>query len=340
MSVTLRDIARETGLSTATISKYINGAKLKEKNRIAVEQAIERLGYTVNEYARGLKSNRSRTIGVIIPELGNLFISNIVSHMEECLRAEGYSIIVCDCHSDKQLEADAVQFLLRKMIDGIVNMPVCQDGCHLLSAIEKGIPVLLIDRSIPELEGQVNGVFIDNELAAYQATRKLIDAGHRHIAIVVGPKNVYTSRCRLNGYKLALEEANIPVDEELIVFSDYTVQGGYASIRQLLTGEKNITAVFITNYEMTLGGVIAINELKVDIPSELSVIGFDNMDLSRVAHPRLSIVVQPLQDIGNEAARILLEQLSDETSTHQMMKLPVSFLDGESVAPPPERGEK
>lgn len=336
MSVTLHDIARETGLSTSTISKYINGVKLKEKNRIAVEQAIERLGYTVNEYARGLKSNRSRTIGVIIPELGNLFITNIISHMEDCLRAEGYSIIVCDCHSDEQLEAEAVDFLLRKMIDGIVNMPVCKDGRHLMPALEKGIPLVLIDRSIPELEGRVNGVFIENESASYMATRRLIDAGHRKIAILVGPADIYTSRCRLLGYKKALEEAGLEVDESLILYSDYTTQGGYASVRQLLTSRTDMTALFITNYEMTLGGIIAINELKLEIPGKLSVIGFDNMDLSQVTHPKLSIVVQPLQDIGKEAAGILLKQLSDDRGECITAQLPVSILEGESVAPPRE----
>ena len=334
MSVTLHDIARETGLSTSTISKYINGVKLKERNRIAVEQAIEKLGYTVNEYARGLKSNRSRTIGVVIPELSNLFISNIISHMEESLRSAGYSIIVSDCHSDERLEAEAVQFLLRKMVDGIVNMPVCRDGRHLLPALEKDVPVVLIDRNIPELSERVNGVFIDNETAAYQATRRLIDEGHRRIGIIIGPSEVYTSHCRLSGYRKALEEAGIEPDEELIVYSDYTVQGGYTGVRHLVRTRENMTALFITNYEMTLGGIIAINELQIPVPQKLSVIGFDNMDLSRITHPKLSIVVQPLQDIGSEAAKLLLEQLSDEAGPSRTVQFPVSIHEGESVAPP------
>lgn len=334
MSVTLRDIARETGLSTATISKYINGVKLKEKNRIAVEEAIERLGYSVNEYARGLKSNKSRVIGVIIPELGNLFISNIISFMEEILRAQGYSVIVCDCHSDEELEADAVRFLIRKMVDGIVNMPVCMNGDHLLPAVEKQIPVVLVDRSIRELEQAVSGVFIDNESAAYMATKRLIDSGHRHIAIVIGPKEVYTSRCRLNGYKKALEESGIPIDEDLIEPCGYTVQGGYIGMRRLLETREDMTAVFVTNYEMTLGAVIAINEMKISIPQTLSVIGFDNMDLSRAIHPKLSIVTQPLQDIGSEAARIMLEQLSGKNRQNTTVQLSVSIVEGESVAPP------
>ena len=126
------------------------------------------------------------------------------------------------------------------------------------------------------------------------------------------------------------------MDESLILYSDYTTQGGYASVRQLLTSRTDMTALFITNYEMTLGGIIAINELKLEIPGKLSVIGFDNMDLSQVTHPKLSIVVQPLQDIGKEAAGILLKQLSDDRGECITAQLPVSILEGESVAPPRE----
>lgn len=115
MSVTLKDIAKETGLSVATISKYINGATLKEQNRVAIERAIKKLGYTVNEYARGLKSKKSRTVGVVIPELSNLFITQIITKMEEILRSQNYSVMICDCHTDKKLECDAVKFLLGRL---------------------------------------------------------------------------------------------------------------------------------------------------------------------------------------------------------------------------------
>lgn len=331
MSVTLKDIARETGLSVATISKYINGVTLKEKNRIAVEQAIEKLGYTVNEYARSLKSNKSRTVGVVIPELGNLFIANIISRMEEILRANGYSIIICDCHSDEKLEAEAVRFLLGKMAGGIINMPVSRDGAHLQPVVEKGLPIVLVDRKIPQLESCASGVFIDNEAAAYEATTLLLRHGHRDIGILLGPGDVYTSQCRLTGYRRALEEWNIPCNENHIAYSDYTVQGGYESAQALLSS-GGISAMFVTNYEMTLGAVIAVNERNIRIPEELSLIGFDNLDLSRVTHPKLTIITQPLRDIGTQVAQIMLQQMNGEADVPVTVSLPASLLPGQSVA--------
>lgn len=310
MAATLKDIAKETGLSTATISKYINGATLKEKNRVAVERAIKKLDYTVNEYARGLKSNKSRAIGVVIPELSNLFITQIITKMEETLRGHGYSVIICDCHTNEKLEREAVQFLLGKMADGIINMPVCRDGRHLRPAVEKGRPIILIDRAIPELSQKADCVLIDNAAATYTATSHLLEKGHRHIGIIVGPGDIFTSLHRLEGYRKALNRYGVTPEKKLIAYSDYTLQGGYESLNQLLDQNPQMTAVFVTNYEMTLGAVIAANERKVQIPKELSFIGFDNMDLSRITHPKLTLVTQPLEEIGNRAAEIMLERLT------------------------------
>lgn len=332
MSVTLKDIARETGLSVATVSKYINGVPLKEKNRIAVEQAIRKLGYTVNEYARGLKSNKSRTIGVVIPELGNLFISNIISHMEEILRTRGYSVIICDCHSNVKEEEEAVQFLLSKMIDGIINMPTCEDGHHLLPAMEKNIPIVLVDRMIPQLSQYASGVFVNNEDAAYAATKLFLESGHKDIGIVVGPGNVYTSRCRLAGYLRAMSDYQLPRNDTRIAYSDYTVQSGYECTRALLEANPSLSAILLTNYELTLGGVIAINEMNIRIPDDISVIGFDHQDLFRVMHPQLTIVTQPLEAIGSQVAKVMLERLTDPNAgTPFSVSLPTAIHHGQSI---------
>lgn len=334
MSVTLKDIAKETGLSVATISKYVNGVSLKEKNRVAVERAIKKLGYTANEYARGLKSNKSRTIGVVIPELSNLFIATILTHMEDVLRSHGYSVIICDCHSQEKIECEAINFLLGKMVDGIINMPVCKDGQHLLPAVAKQIPIILIDRAIPELQHYANCVLIDNETAAYTATKLLLENNHRRIGIIVGPDNVYTSQRRLAGYQAALQEFRVPCQENLIAYSDYSVQGGYTSFCALLHANPSISSIFVTNYEMTLGAIIAANERGIKIPDELSFIGFDNLDLSRVTHPKLTIVSQPLQAMGTQAAKIMLERLTGvDSGVPICASLPTSIQPGNSVGP-------
>ena len=331
MAATIKDIARETGLSIATVSKYMNGATLKEKNRVAVERAIKKLNYTVNEYARGLKSNRSRTIGVIIPELSNLFVTQIVTKMEEILRGQGYSSIICDCHTNEKLECEAVHFLLGKMVDGIVNMPVCKDGHHLQPAVEKKIPIVLIDRPIESLTGIADSVLIDNTAAAKTAISYLLQHKHREIGIIVGPEDVFTSKQRLKGYYDAFDSFSLPVNEDNILHGDYTVQGGYESMRRLLL-QSRVTAVFVTNYEMTLGAVIAVNEMGLKIPEEISVIGFDNMDLSRITHPQLTIVTQPLEQIGAQTAKLLLEHLTGNVPVSPVaVSLSTTLQEGASV---------
>lgn len=332
MSATLKDIARETGLSVATISKYVNGAVLKERNRILVEEAIEKLGYTANEYARGLKSNKSRTIGVVIPELANLFISTIITHVEEVLRHHGYSILICDCHSQEQLEIETMEFLNRKMVDGIINMPVCSDGRHLQAALNKGIPIVLVDRMVPNLVDCTNTVLIDNEKAAFDATTHLLECGHRNIGIIAGNGNVFTTKRRLVGYKAALAAYGIPVNENLIAYGDYGVEGGYSAVQALQMINPDMTALFVTNYEMTLGAVIATGERGIKLPDELSLIGFDNLDLARISHPRLTIVVQPLQEYGAQIANLMLSKLQNEASSESVhTMLQAKIVHGNSV---------
>lgn len=331
MAATIKDIARETGLSIATVSKYMNGATLREKNRIAIERAIKNMNYTVNEYARGLKSNKSRTIGVVIPELSNLFVTQIITRMEDILRRQGYSVMICDCHTDEKLECEAVRFLLGKMADGIVNMPVGKSGRHLQPAVEKKVPIVLIDRPIEKLAGIADAVLIDNDAAAKLATAYLLEKGHKEIGIIVGPENVFTSTQRLKGYFDAFADYGRVPNEKNVQHGDYTLQSGYESMCQLLT-QKQCTAVFVTNYEMTLGAIIAANEMGMKIPDEISVIGFDNMDLSRITHPQLTIVTQPLEQIGAQVANLLLSHLTGGShSSPVTVSLSTTLQEGASV---------
>lgn len=335
MAATIKDIARETGLSLATISKYINGGNLREKNRVAIERAIKKLDYHVNEYARGLKSKKSRTVGMVLPELSNLFNMKIVSVIERILQEQGYSVIICDSQNNLEQEARSVEFLLSKQVDGIINIPMGNSSSHLAPAVEHQIPILLLDRPLDKLNDVVSCVLIDNQRAARMAVRRLLDAGHRSIGVVVGPAGVYTAEMRLKGYREALEEYGIPFEERLVARASLTVEGGYRQMRRLLKESKDMTAVFVTNYEMTLGALIALNKEGVQIPQELSIVGFDNiMDLSRVFRPSLTIVSQPMEQIGIQAARLMLERLSGDASAAPMtVTLSATLREGASIQP-------
>lgn len=326
---TMKDLANHTGLGLATISKYLNGGHVLDRNREAIEAAVSELGFTVNEFARSLKTSRSRTVGVVIPELSNLFVTSIVTVIEDVLRRSGYGVIVCDCRTDETQEADAVRFLMGKMVDGIICMPVSNSGAQFDAALEKGVPVVLLDRMNGALRGKVSAVLVDNVSASAQAVRLLLEAGHTGIGVILGPREVFTSQQRLLGYHQELLKNGLIPAPELAEYSDYTVQGGYESMKRLLTLPE-LTAVFVTNYEMTLGAIIAVNELGVRIPEQLSFIGFDNLQLAQVIKPKLTIVTQPLEEIGREAARILLESLSGNEEP-QMVTLSPGMQAGESV---------
>lgn len=329
----MKDIARLTGLGLATISSYFNGGNVREKNRVKIEKAIEELHYEVNEVARGLKTNATKTIGVVIPELNNIFCAEIITGMEDILRSHGYATIVCDCRTDKKLEQEAVEFLIRRRVDGIINMPVDETGAHLKRFQKTGKPIVLIDRKIQGIP--CDSVLVDNKKAAEDAMQLFIEKGHRKIGIIGGPEGIFTTEERLEGYYTALKKAGISIKNSLVYRGDYTIQGGVRGLEQLVRENPDMTAVFVTNYEMTMGAMIGVNELGIQIPEQLSMIGFDNLQFARACRPKLTIVSQPTDRIAKEIARIILEHLEkkEERSEEPFMeKLQTEIMEGKSVS--------
>lgn len=333
MAATMKDIARQTGLGLATISSYFNGGNVREKNRIKIEAAIEELHYEVNEVARGLKTNATRTIGVVIPELNNTFCAEIITGMEDVLRSHGYATIVCDCRTDRKLEQEAVEFLIRRRVDGIINMPVDEEGKHLRKFQKTGKPIVLIDRRIQGIS--CDSVLVDNRKAAEDAVQCFIKNGHRNIGIIGGPEGIFTAQERLSGYSKALKEAGIPIRGSLIFHGYYTIQGGVRGLEELVRSNPDMTAVFVTNYEMTMGAMIGVNELGIKIPEQLSMIGFDNLQFARACNPKLTIVSQPTDGIAREVARIMLEHLENGKQENEECfseKLQTEIIEGKSVS--------
>lgn len=334
MGSTIKDIARLTGLGLATISSYLNGGNVREANKVKIEAAIKELDFEINEVARGLKTNKTKTIGVVIPELNNNFCTSIITVMEDILRNHGYATIVCDCRTNKELEKKAVDFLYRKRVDGIVNMPVNSDGSHLTSFQKAKKPIVLIDRKINGIE--CDYVLVDNLNAAKNAVKKLIDNGHTIIGMIGGPDDIFTAQERMLGYRLALMEAGLVPEDKLIMHGDYTINSGVSCIESLIEDNKDMTAVFVANYEMTMGAIIGINELGVRIPDEISVIGFDNEEFARACRPKLTIVTQPMDEIGRNVAEMILKRIEEGNSEnkleYEMLKLQTKIIEGNSVA--------
>ncbi len=340
MAATIKDIAKETGLGLATISSYLNGGNVREKNRVKIEQAIEKLDFEVNEVARGLKTNRTRMIGVIIPELNNIFFAEIITELEDILRGQGYAVMICDCRTDEKREEEAVEFLKHRRVDGMILIPTGKSGACLKDIMKAGKPIVMIDRRIRHVH--CDAVLVDNQGAARDAVQRLLQAGHRRIGMIAGAKEVYTAEERFQGYIQALEEAKIPVEDSLIVRGDYTIRGGSRGIKELSERNPDMTAVFISNYEMTLGAMIELNELGIQIPEEMSVIGFDNIEFAKACIPKLSIVTQPTKELGRCAAELMLKRLGEENgqAEFETVRLSTSFVEGKSVCPCPDMGRR
>lgn len=330
IAATMKDVAKYTGLSVATISKYINGGNVLEHNKKLIDEAIEVLNFRVNEMARGLKTNRSKTIGILIPNLEKVFCTSIVSNVENILIRHGYSTVICDYKEDIKLEKEKLEFLVNKMVEGLIIMPLGGDENIIKEAIDEGIKIVLIDRDLKDIECDV--VLVDNLNSSYDAVEELITRGHKRIGIISGPKDVYTAEERLKGYRRVHEDYSMAIDEKLIKYGDYNVDSGYELLNEFLKMEEPPTAVFITNYEMTLGAIMSINENNVDVPEQLSIIGYDNLQMAKIVKPSLSIVVQPMKVIGETAAQVLLRRLSDDVSNFpERYRLKTEILIQDSV---------
>ncbi|MDD3334411.1 MAG: LacI family DNA-binding transcriptional regulator [Eubacteriales bacterium] len=331
MPSTMKDIAKRTGLGLATISKYLNGGSVRAKNKKLIDEAVKELHFVPNEFARSLKTSQSRTIGVVIPDFRNAFSTSVIATMEDYLRKKDYAVIVCDCRFDPQREKEAVSFLIHKRVDGLINMPTDPTGAHLSLALENNTPVVLLDRMIRSLSGQVSAVVIDNVAAAEEATLHMLDAGHTDIGLILGNQGIYTTENRFWGYQNAYQQRGLTPREELIQYSDYTMEGGYAAVKKLLSLKKPPTAMLVTNFDMTLGTMIALNEANIHVPEDLSLITFDKLDLFGSVYSYLTLVKQPQEVIGECVAKQMLNLLTEENIPHQVTMLSSEFKEGSSV---------
>ncbi|MED2974117.1 LacI family DNA-binding transcriptional regulator [Fictibacillus sp. B-59209] len=327
---TIKDVSRLSGISIGTVSRFLNGYKVKKENQLKIEQAIEQLEYKVNHMARGLKTNKTYTIGVLIPSITDIFSNQVIEGMEEILDNKNYSLMVCSSRNNLKIEKEKILFLKEKRVDGIILMPVSDESEHVQEILNEGIPFILIDRLLEGVES--DAVVCDNVNGAYRAVEQLIDVGHRRIGIIAGPTYVYTARERLNGYKRALNDYQIPIDDALIVHAEYAKGAGYQGYDQLLKLPHKPTAIFATNYETTMTGMKYMMEKGLKIGEEISLFGYDNTEVFQMLKPSIATVVQPMKDIGERAATLILKRIESDYNFYPVIeRLKTKILPGTSV---------
>ena len=317
---TIKDVAKLAGCSISTVSKYLNGGNVLEENAEAIRKAIAELDYRVNPFARSLKTQRSRSIGVLLPDITAPFFGNVLTALDKLLRENGYHSLISCYSSNHGLERDNLSFLLSAGIDGLIYAPedLSVDEFFELTANRK-IPVVQLDRTLQGLSA--DAVLVNNADASHNAVCHLIDKGHRRVAIISGPKSVFSAKERQIGYLRALSDRGILYDDELVISDQNAFATGYRGYDTLMKLDDKPTAVFTTNHNITMGFLTAAHEQGLRIPEDIDIFGFDCVDICSMMRPPLPVVHQPEEEIGRTAAEYMIQRLEGYTGLPRITKL-------------------
>jgi len=317
---TIKDVAKMAGVSISTVSKYINGGNVRQDNLDAIRNAIEALDYRVNPFARSLKTQRSKSIGILLPEITAPFFGSVVASLDKTFRESGYHTLISCYSSSHGLERDNLSYLISNGIDGLIYAPedLSAEEYYELTA-NCSIPMVQMDRMIQGVKSDT--VLVDNADAVYTAVSHLILQGHRRIAIITGPKQVYSAKERLIGYLRALSDNGILYDDSLVISDQYNFATGYKAINTLLQLPDPPTAIFATNYDFTMGLITSIRERGLSIPEQIDIFGFDSVKVCSMMNPPIPVVHQPEEEIGRIAATYLIDRLNGYTGEPRISRL-------------------
>lgn len=337
--VTIRDVAQAAGVSITTVSHTINGTRrVSEELRARVLQAMAELNYRPNVLARGLRLGQTKTIGLIIPDNSNLFFAEMARAIEDIGYQNGYSVILCNSDRKTDKQRRYIQTLVEKQVDGVIFISSGETTEDLQYLIDNRIQLVVVDRDVPHVSTDI--VLLDNELAGYQATRYLVELGHRRIACISGPSELTPSAQRVDGYRRALREAGLTVDPALVVAGDFQIESGEAGVARLLELEPRPSAVFVCNDMMAIGAIRGARYAGLRIPEELSICGFDDIALARAVYPALTTMAQPILEMARLATQLLMRRMKGEMEdgARQRVVLSARLVIRDSCGPWPARG--
>lgn len=306
-NVTIKDVAARANVAVSTVSRVLNNSSyVSESTRERVLQAIRELNYHPNNLARGLTTGKTGVIGLMIPDITNPFFPVLARGVEDAANARGYAVILCNTDGNSRQEEVYLQMLREQRVDGIIFSSASSGRQVIEDLLSERMPLVLIDRKIEGVK--VNTVIVDNLGSSCEITRYIIGKGHRRIGFIGGPHHLATSRDRLAGYRMALSEAGIPVDEDLIKEGDFRYSSGYANMQALF--ELGVTAVFAANDLMAIGAIRALEEMGKGVPQDVAVAGFDDIMMASLIKPALTTVCQPTYRMGVIAADLLIDQIA------------------------------
>ena len=333
---TISEVAKRAGVSPASVSRHMSGGKVGGAARI--DAAIKDLNYRPNQLARGLRSGRHSCVGVIVPDITNPLFAELVDGIESVFAADNVRVLLANSKEDPAREAALVADLASRT-DGLILIPPIETDPVLNEGALVGVPVVLVDRVL-STGADVDSVVVDNRQGAQLAAEHLISLGHTQIALISGPLSSFPGRERHEAFLQTLSDFGQPARPEHIRLSDFRAEGGTTSMASLLDERVPPTAVFCANNLMTIGALRLLKDRGVLIPDEVSIVGFDDLDLSELLSPPLTVIDRATFTLGSSAAELLRARLATPDRARQHLTLPVELVVRGSTTKPAQRPVK
>ncbi|NBI07107.1 LacI family DNA-binding transcriptional regulator [Senegalia massiliensis] len=310
--MTIKKIAQLANVSTATVSKVINGKDkyISEATKLKILKIVEQEGYVPNGIAKSLKIKKTKTIGIIIPDVMNLFFSELARGVEDAAEKRGYTVILCNSDNKESKEEKYIQMLQEKKVDGII-ITAPENRTHQSIKIQD-IPLVLVDRDIgTQTDQKIGRITVDNRDGAYKATKYLIENGCREIGMISSNYKNKPSADRIKGYEKALDESNINIEQNKIFLENYTIESGYNGAKKILK-ETEVDGIFCGNDLIAIGAIKALREKDIRIPEQVKIIGFDDIQISQYMDPPLTTIRQPIYQMGEESVKMLISLIKNK----------------------------
>jgi LacI family transcriptional regulator len=329
---TAMDVAKRAGVSPITVSRVINNSGyISSATRNRVEKAIQEIGYVPNTLARSLRSKRTNTLALVVTDITNPYFTSMARGVEDVAGAANYTVIYCNTDESESKEEKYANILAQRQVDGVLLVPVRGNAKTIRFLESNEISVVILDRRVSGVK--TDSVRADSENGAYRLIKLLIGLGHERIAVITGPRKVSTAVDRVKGYRQALAEAGL-TENELVYFGSFTQQSGYDFTKQAMLQSPSPTAIFAANNFILLGVVRALRELKLNVPGDVSVVGFDDFPESMLVKPFFTAVLQPAYEMGRLATEMLLKRISGKLSAEsQQIIFPTEIIERESSGP-------
>jgi LacI family transcriptional regulator len=336
-SPTVKDVAHHAGVSVATVSRVLNGSTVVDSElRQRVLAAVTHLRYRPNRLARNLRTKTTKTIAIVVPDIENPFFVSVARGLEEVAFREGYTVLVCNTDDDPDRESNYLQVLSDESVAGIV---VCatderRSSAQLLKILEEGIALVALDRRLEN--APIDGVLSDNFGGTRTAVSYLIEQGHRRIGLIAGPAKYAPARERRMGYEQALIDHGLPVDPALIKVTNFKSPEAAVATEELLTSVSPPTALFLSSGNVAIGSLRSIHRMGLQIPADISLIVFDDLEWADAYNPPLTVIAQNTRQLGGLAGDILLRRIRGGTEPPQERHLPTQLIVRGSVSRPPQ----